>query len=51
MVNVLKKGLCVVGVYAFAILLVFLMGERITRLDKGTDFRNTNGSVSLTLEK
>jgi hypothetical protein len=53
MEKVLKKGLCLIGIYAFAIVLVFLMSERITRLNRGTgsDFRNTNGSVSITLEK
>jgi phosphate starvation-inducible membrane PsiE len=51
MVKVLKKGICVCLVYLFAVLFVFLIGERITKLDKGTDFRNTNSSVSLTLEK
>ena len=49
--NVIKKGLCLVGVYAFLILLVFLMGERITRLEQGSDFRNTNGSLSVISER
>ncbi|MBP3841985.1 MAG: hypothetical protein IK997_07715 [Bacilli bacterium] len=53
MEKVLKKGLCLIAIYVIAIVLVFLMSERITRLDRGTgqDFRNTNGSVSVTLEK
>ena len=57
MEKVLKKGLCLIAIYVIAIVLVFLMSERITRLDRSTnlDFngglRNTNGSVSVALEK
>lgn len=50
--KVLKKGLCLIVIYTVATTLIFLMSERITKLDRGvsTDLRNTNGSVSI-LEK
>lgn len=48
----LKKGLCLVGIYTFAVSLVFLMGERITKLENGSsDFRNNNGSACVTFNK
>lgn len=51
MENILKRGLCLIGIYAFAILLVFLTGDRITKLEQNSDFRNTNGSVSIVKNK
>ena len=47
MENVLKKGFCLIAIYAFALLLIFLMSDRIMKLDGKDNFRNTNGSVAV----
>ncbi len=47
MENILKKGLCLISIYAFALLLIFLMSERITKLENKENYRNTNGSVAV----
>lgn len=47
MENILKRGLCLIGIYLFIILLVFMMSDRIMKLDSSEGFRNTNGSVTL----
>jgi hypothetical protein len=40
----LKKGICLVGIYAFILVLIFAMSDRITKLDKQN---NVRGSISL----
>ncbi|MBR4618662.1 MAG: hypothetical protein IKO49_05100 [Bacilli bacterium] len=47
MENVLKKGLCLIGIYAFALILIFLMSDRIMKLDSKDSFRNTNKSITI----
>lgn len=44
MEKTLKKGICLVGIYAIILLLIFLMSDRITKLDKQSDYR---GSISI----
>lgn len=48
----LKKGLTVSFIYLLVTLVLFVSTERIERLDKtSNDFRNTNTSISLNLDK
>ena len=47
MENILKKGICLIAIYVCALLLVFVMSDRIMKLDSKEDFRNTNGSITL----
>lgn len=42
MEKVLKKGFSLLGIY-----IIFLMSDRIMRLDKQDVYRNTNGSVTI----
>ena len=46
MEKVLKKGFSLLGIYII-FLIVFLMSDRIMRLDKQDVYRNTNGSVTI----
>ena len=45
MEKALKKGICLIGIYAVALILIFLMSDRIMKLDQKENFRNSNGSV------
>ena len=46
MEKVLKKGFSLLGIYII-FLIIFLMSDRIMRLDKQDVYRNTNGSVTI----
>lgn len=45
--KVLKKGFSLLGIYIIFLIIVFLMSDRIMRLDKQDVYRNTNGSVTI----
>ena len=47
MENILKRGLCLVLIYGIFLIIIFLMSERIIKLDRQDVYRNTNGSVTL----
>ena len=47
MEKVLKKGFSLLGIYIIFLIIVFLMIDRIMRLDKKDVYRNTNGSVTI----
>lgn len=47
MQNILKEGICLIGIYAIFLIIVFLMSERIMKLDRQDVYRNTNGSVTI----
>ena len=47
MEKVLKKGFSLLGIYIIFLIIVFLMSDRIMRLDKQVVYRNTNGSVTI----
>lgn len=47
MEKVLKKGFSLLGIYIIFLIIVFLMRDRIMRLDKQDVYRNTNGSVTI----
>ena len=42
--KILKKGICLVGIYVLILLLIFVMSDRITQLDKQDNIR---GSISV----
>ena len=44
MEKTLKKGICLVGIYAFILILIFAMSDRSTKLDKQESIR---GSISI----
>lgn len=44
MEKILKKGICLVGIYVLILLLIFVMSDRITQLDKQDNIR---GSISV----
>ena len=47
MEKVLKKGFSLLGIYIIFLIIVFLMSDRIMRLDKQDVYRNINGSVTI----
>ena len=47
MEKVLKKGFSLLGIYIIFLIIVFLMSDRIMRLDKQDVYMNTNGSVTI----
>ena len=47
MENIFKKGFLIASIYLFALILIFFMSDRITKLDGNHDFRNTNGSIQI----
>ncbi len=47
MTNFIKKGLCLISVYAILLILVLLMSNRIMNLEKQDVYRNHNGSYAL----
>ena len=44
MEKTLKKGICLVGIYAVILIVIFAMSDRITKLDKQDNIR---GSISI----
>ena len=44
MEKILKKGICLVGIYVLILLLIFVMSDRITQLDNQDNIR---GSISV----
>ena len=41
MEKTLKKGICLIGIYAFILILIFMMSDRITKLEKQNNYKNS----------
>lgn len=47
----LKKGLAVISIYIVIMTCFLLASDRIERLNQTGDFRNSNGSIAINLNK